>query len=389
VSAWGHDFRPEYLRLGDHVRRLGSPPVVALTATAAPPTQRDIVERLGLRDPRTVVTGFGRDNLALEVVRCDDPDRRPRRVLEVFDELAEGDAPGLVYCRTRKGAQAQADALADVGHRVATYHAGLGNRRRDEVQRSFMAGELDVVVATSAFGMGIDKPDIRYVIHADAPESPDTYYQEVGRAGRDGAPARGTLVYRPEDLALGRFFSSPVPRRSDVAAVVAAMEATGSEDPLTVRAHLDLGPRRTARLVNLVRLAAEVSDPGNPSSRELVDAVLARAEAQRRLERSRVEMMRAYAETTRCRSAFLLAYFGARVDDRCGACDNCLAGRAGSEGDAAPAPYAVQSAVRHREFGPGMVTDVVDDRVTVLFDEVGYRTLDIGVVEAGGLLERE
>jgi ATP-dependent DNA helicase RecQ len=388
VSTWGHDFRPDYLRLGEQVRRLGSPRVVAMTATAALPTQRDIVERLGLHEHETVVTGFERDNITLEVTRCDDPDDQRRRVLGLVEELAVGDGSGLVYCRTRKGAQAYADALAERGHRVACYHAGLGTRRRDEVQQAFMSDALDVVVATSAFGMGIDKPDIRWVVHADVPESPDTYHQEVGRAGRDGKPARGVLVYRPADLALGRFFSSPVPRRRDVVAAAAAMEATGSDDPATVRTHVDLGPRRTARLVNLVTLARQTSEDPEASLHELVDTVIARAEAQRRLERSRVEMMRAYAETTRCRSAFMLGYFGAPVRERCGSCDNCVEGLAGTEGQPDHAPYAVQSVVRHQEFGAGTVTDVVDDRLTVLFDDVGYRTLDLDLVADGGLLEQ-
>ena len=392
VSTWGHDFRPDYLRLGDLVSRLGAPRVVAMTATAAAPTQQDIVERLGLRDHRVVVTGFERDNIALAVERCADPDEQRDRVLHLVDELTDGlgreTGSGIVYCRTRKRAEAYADALLERGHPAGAYHAGLPKGRRGEVQDAFMSGGLRLVVATSAFGMGIDKPDIRFVVHADVPESPDTYWQEVGRAGRDGEPARAVLVYRPEDLALGRFFATPVPRRDDVLAVVAAAQAAGSDDPRTVSEHLDFGPRKAGRILNLVRLAREAGDLAEDADPErLVEAVVDRAEAHRRLERSRVDMMRAYAETRRCRSAFVLGYFGAPAGRLCGTCDNCRAGLAPEEGQGDDAAYAVQDAVRHPEFGHGMVTDVEDDRVTVLFEDVGYRTLSRGLVEERGLLD--
>jgi ATP-dependent DNA helicase RecQ len=252
-----------------------------------------------------------------------------------------------------------------------------------------MDGELRLVAATSAFGMGIDKPDVRFVVHADVPESPDTYYQEVGRAGRDHASATAVLAYRAEDLSLGRFFATPVPRKADVRAVLAAMRETGSDDPRQVSAQLDFGPRKAGRIVNLVGLgirAEGLPDDADPSA--VVDAVVARAEAQRRLEESRVEMMRAYAETDRCRSAFLLAYFGADAGHRCGACDNCEAGTAPEEGQGADVPYAVQDTVQHEEFGRGTVTDVEDDRVTVLFEDAGYRTLSVELVEERSLLAR-
>ncbi len=404
VSSWGHDFRPDYLRLGTLVARLGEPRVVAMTATAALPTQQDIVERLALQAPHVVVTGFERENIALGVDRCADPAEQRDRVLALVEELGgsrgrsqgrsqvRSQGRGIVFCRTRKGAEAYADALLERGHRAAAYHAGLARRRRDDVQDAFSSGECAVVVATSAFGMGIDQPDIRFVVHADVPECPDTYYQEVGRAGRDGRPARAVLVYRPEDLSLGRFFSTPVPRRSDVVEVIAAVEAAGTEDPREVSSHLDFGPRKTGRILNLLALARQEAGPRATDPEPQVEAVLVRAHAQRRLERSRVEMMRAYAETTRCRSAFLLGYFGSPTRGRCGTCDNCVAGIAPEEPSEAAADnesaYRVQGAVRHQEFGTGTVTDVEDDRVTVLFEEVGYRTLSRQVIEERDLMER-
>ncbi len=384
VSAWGHDFRPDYFRLGDLVDALGRPRVIAMTATAALPVREDIVERLRLRDPRTVVTGFARDNIGLRVIRCTDPDDQRRTVLE---SVAASEGSGIVYCRTRRGAEEYAEELAQAGRRTAVYHAGLGRRRREEAYASFMADEVDTIVATSAFGMGIDKPDIRLVVHADVPESPDTYYQEVGRAGRDGAPATATLVYRPEDLSLGRFFSSPIPRRDDVMAVLTAVAATGRDDPATVRERTGFGARKAGRILNLLELVVETG--GRAEADDVtVEAVVGRAEAQRRLEESRVEMMRGYAETTRCRADFLLAYFGEEPDDLCGICDNCRTGVADEVVTGVDSAYPLQSRVRHEEFGAGTVTDLEEDRITVLFDDVGYKTLSLELVESENLLER-
>lgn len=378
VSVWGHDFRPDYFRLGDLVADLGEPRVVAMTATAAPPVRDSILERLSMRSPRTVVTGFARPNLRLDVVRVVGEDDQRDAVRTVVRE-AEG--TGIVYCRTRRATEEYAALLGEDGRRAAVYHAGLGHRRREAAYDAFMAGDADVIVATSAFGMGIDKPDIRFVVHAQAPESPDTYYQEVGRAGRDGELAVGTLVFRSEDLALGRFFSPAVPKEPDVRRVLQAVGATG-RDPAAVTERSGLGPRKTGRILNLLDV---VEGAGAATSRKRqVEGVLKVAEAHRQLERSRVDMMRAYAETDRCRAEFLVGYFGEQVE-RCGTCDNCRAGVAPPPAEDNTA-YPVQARVEHGEFGPGVITDVEEDRITVLFDEVGYRTLSLEVVEAEGLL---
>jgi ATP-dependent DNA helicase RecQ len=388
VSAWGHDFRPDYFRLGDLIGEIGSPRVIAMTATAAPPVRQDIVERLGMRDPETVVTGFERDNIALRVLRSTTARDQQEQVLDVVRTAAEGPAgSGIVYCRTRRAAEEYAATIEELGRRVAVYHAGLSQKRRSAAYDAFMNDEVDIIVATSAFGMGIDKADIRYVVHAQAPESPDTYYQEVGRAGRDRAPATATLVYRPEDLTLGKFFSSGIPQRADVLAVLGAVSATGGGDRRAVQERSGLGPRKTGRILNLLeQVEGTVSriDAGG----ETTDAVIERAEAHRKLQESRVEMMRSYAETDRCRAEFLLGYFGERVAGLCETCDNCRAGVAPESPTVDGCAFSVQSRVGHEAFGEGTVTDLEEDRLTVLFDDVGYRTLSLELVEQQGLLQQ-
>jgi ATP-dependent DNA helicase RecQ len=391
VSTWGHDFRPDYLRLGELVQDIGQPRLVALTATAAGPVRDDIVERLHLRNPRVVVAGFGRDNLALRVERCtDQSDQVDKVVAEVAGRRnGLGTGLGILYCRTRRSTESYAARLVDEGLGAIVYHAGLGSRARQQAHESFHRGDVDVVVATSAFGMGIDKPDVRYVVHAEVPESPDTYYQEVGRAGRDDLPADGVLFFRPEDLALGRFFSGGVPDRGHVFAVVQEL----SRDPQVSRSELQtrtgLGARRVGRVLNLRNDVLGSPDPPR-GVEETVEAVIGRAEAQRRLEPTRVDKMRAYAETTRCRMEYLLAYFGEQVPAVCGRCDTCASGTAQAAFAAArpgATPYDVGADVVHRTFGPGSVVDVEGDTITVLFDDVGYRTLAVDVVERKGLLE--
>ncbi len=383
VSTWGHDFRPDYLRLGELLGDLGPPQVVALTATAAGPVRDDIVERLRMRNPCVVVAGFDRPSIELAVDRCTDDDARMDRVV---DAVLAGSGSGLVYCRTRRAAERYDERLRREGVRPAVYHAGRGARARREVHEAFLADEVDVVCATSAFGMGIDKPDVRYVLHAQAPESLDTYYQEFGRAGRDGEPARAVLYYRPEDLSLGRFFSAGVPRPGDVEAVLGAVAAGEHPDPARVQERTGLGRRKVGRILNL--RSDVLSSPTPPEDGDVdatVAAVLERAEAAKRLDRSRVEMVRAYAETDRCRMAFVLGYFGEQRRRPCGRCDRC---RDGSAQETAPTstPYQVGEAVQHPRFGRGAVVDVTADEITVLFEDQGYRTLDPGIVERRQLL---
>ncbi|MFL5720130.1 MAG: RecQ family ATP-dependent DNA helicase, partial [Chloroflexota bacterium] len=206
VAEWGRDFRPEYRRLGAVADVLGRPPILALTATASPLIREEIVARLGLRDPVIVARGFDRPNLVLAVERHEDAAAK-RRALVAATTAAQ--PPGIVYTATRRAAEELAADLVEAGVRAEPYHAGMRTRRRAETQERFMGDETQVIVATIAFGMGIDKPDVRFVHHLDVSESLDAYHQEIGRAGRDGEEADARLFYRPADLGLRRFQAAP------------------------------------------------------------------------------------------------------------------------------------------------------------------------------------
>ncbi|WP_069386044.1 RecQ family ATP-dependent DNA helicase [Cellulosimicrobium cellulans] len=407
VSVWGHDFRPEYLRLGERIDTLDPRPrVIALTATAAPPVREDVAARLHLRDAAVIVRGFARPGIALEVVRAvEDADKR-RAVVERVRQEAENGV-GIVYVATRRHTTELAEALADASTgralRVAEYHGGMRRADREEAQRRFTEDEVDVVVATSAFGMGIDKPDVRFVVHADVPGSPDGYYQEVGRAGRDGEPAVAVLFYRPEDLGLQRYFRVAVPGRDDVLEVARALrraeaaESAEGDDAEGGGTADDVAgsrlPRRLARLRALVTDARALLGPdARPAA--VADAAVELAEERRRMEDSRLEMMRGYAETTQCRRQFLLAYLGEELAEPCGRCDTCWAGTAAEQAlDDGDVPFAVGSTVRHDEFGEGTVMgyegggEGMHSRVTVLFASHGYRTLSLDAVAQHDLLD--
>jgi ATP-dependent DNA helicase RecQ len=399
VSAWGHDFRPDYLRLGQVVERLGHPTVLAMTATAALPVRRDIVTRLHLREHREVFGGFDRPNLHLAVVPAVEEGEKRRKVLARVRELhAESDPQrGLLYVATRKDAESYAEELAGEGIAVAAYHAGMRTADRESVHERFLADELDVVVATSAFGMGIDKPDVRFVVHASAPDSLDSYYQQIGRAGRDGEPAAVVLCHRPEDLDLQRFLTGGGPPE-DVLGEVAEALARHDEPVRLAELKQEVAgsAAKQTRAVNLLEEAGVVvtTEDGRLEYLDRAiapgDAVAAAVEVdgtRRRLVRSRIAMMRGYADTTDCRRRFLLGYFGEPHARRCGNCDTCDAGTATDAGSE-DREFPVGAAVRHSEWDAGVVVSSDRDELTVLFDDVGYKTLALGIVRERGLLER-
>jgi ATP-dependent DNA helicase RecQ len=398
VSSWGHDFRPDYLRLGEVRAQLGNPPVAALTATASPPVRDEIQQRLRMKDPLVLVHGFDRPNIRLDVVRhLEDRDKR-RAVVE---QVADLKGPGLLYAATRKDTETYAAELTERGLRAAAYHAGRKQSERDQVHEQFLDDELDVVVATTAFGMGIDKPNVRFVVHADIPESLDAYYQEIGRSGRDGDPASAVLHYRPEDLGLRKFFGTHKPDEDALLGVLTALRA--ADGPVTQKALAEQTGIPTRRLTGLlnelqetrsvkalkrgIRLETDAKLP------KVVEHAVELAEARQRVDRSRIEMARGYAETDACRRQFLLGYFGEDLPEPCGNCDNCADGSAYEEdyddGAAAAAggeAFPLQASVVHKEWGAGIVMRHEEDVITVLFEQEGYKTLSRQAVTEGKLL---
>ncbi|MDR6907242.1 ATP-dependent DNA helicase RecQ [Agromyces sp. 3263] len=398
VSSWGHDFRPDYLGLGAVIQALGHPRVLGLTATGSAPVREEIVERLGMRGPRILVGGFDRPGIHLAVERHEQAREKEEAVLR---SVVTAEKPGLLYVATRKDTERLAERLREEGLRTAAYHGGMAARARQDVHEAFLAdgpSGFDVVVATSAFGMGVDKPNVRFVVHAAVTESLDAYYQEVGRSGRDGRPASAVLHYRPEDLGLRAYFASGRPRAERVASVATALEA--APRPVGVRALADelrLPLRAVTTIVNmLVEGGAARSGPGGVAARgsltperaqEIVDDLV---ERRSRIDESRRAMVRAYAETPRCRRAVILEYFGAEAVEPCGNCDTCDRGTAYEEqADAATddaASFAVDQQVRHTSWGEGRVMSIEADRITVFFEEEGYRVLSRSAIEADGLL---
>jgi ATP-dependent DNA helicase RecQ len=390
VSEWGHDFRPEYLRLGTAIELLGRPTVIALTATAAPPVREEIVARLGLDDPELVVRGFDRPNLRLSVEHHHDEKTKDEALLEA---VAAAPRPGLVYAATRRRSEELAEALRERGVEAHAYHAGLAASEREQAQTGFMEDEVDVIVATTAFGMGIDKPNVRFVLHADISESLDAYYQEIGRAGRDGEPAEATLFYRSEDVGLRRFFASGgvdgdtlqqvAERVADADGLVDAAELKEDTGLTDSKLALALGRLEDVGAAKVLPSGDVVAGDEDASTDELVARAADADERRRAHERSRVEMMRGYAEVRDCRREYLLNYFGEAFEAPCGRCDNC---EAGIVADDAEMPFPLGSAVEHGEWGAGVVQRYEGDKITVLFEELGYKTLALPLVVESGVL---
>ncbi|HEX5270622.1 MAG TPA: ATP-dependent DNA helicase RecQ [Gemmataceae bacterium] len=335
ISQWGHDFRPEYLALGEAVDDLGRPPVLALTATATGDVIDDILARLRIPGAEVVHTGFYRPNLDPAVVPVASDEARHAALLTQLRQVA---GTGIVYAATVKAVEEVTDLLRGYGLDVAGYHGHMAAKRRAEAQDAFMAGKLRAMVATNAFGLGIDKPDIRFVIHYQMPGTIEAFYQEFGRAGRDGESAACTLLYDPEDQALQRFFQARGgPEEGDlVNAYHALSRLTEKGDAVPLRELEAISPvprgRLRACLAAFSGRGIVRREPGN-AYRLLMpglsrDDLVRAAESHRdREERDRLKLRRMveYAEGRSCRWKTLLDYFGSDElpEGRCGHCDRC------------------------------------------------------------------
>ncbi|HYT10291.1 MAG TPA: RecQ family ATP-dependent DNA helicase [Mycobacteriales bacterium] len=426
ISEWGHDFRPDYLGLGSAFRALGEPRLLALTATASPRVRQEVTDRLGMRDPAVVVRDADRPNiwLGVDLVGSEDAKREElvRQVLlamhgepdhEEIDAygppthepprlptgsgVVEPGGPGIVYAATHRGTEEIAQLLRDNGVDAVHYHGALPRGDREAAQDAFMTGQVEVIVATSAFGMGVDKPDVRFVFHAEPPESLDAYYQEIGRAGRDREPARAALFYLPSDLRLPRFFAGGAgPGVPELAGVLEVVRADGPVSPSVLASSTGLRTGRLTAALNALesagavrrgkdrRVAAAPPTRGTPAA-ELAEAAVQLRERQRQYAKSAVEMVRTYADTTDCRRRIVLELLGEEHRQRCGHCDNCDRGESVESDDR---PFTLGQRVRHPRWGLGSVQTYEEgDRVVVLFEAAGYKTLALDVVSHQHLLQ--
>ncbi len=429
ISQWGHDFRPAYVELIHAIKTLGRPPVLALTATATPAVIVDIVRELEMKRANVIHTGVFRDNLHFSVEQLTNPDDRRRRAIEI----ATGEAgSGIVYCATVAECEALHAALVDAGVEAERYHGKLSSGARSSSQDAFMENRARVMVATNAFGMGIDKPDIRFVIHAQMPGSLDAYYQEAGRAGRDGETARCTLLFEMKDKQVQQFFmSGRYPSAEMIARVAEKVRELASDDAART---LDKPLARLREALpsigaNKLRVAAALLNDLGVTRRtrrggmKLVDddAAIAKLEgasqeyaARSERDRAVLERMIAYAQSAQCRWRMLLDYFADDMNDartsaplrasdvhyrapddeldggHCGVCDNCvhppeviesprevreqMRAKEEEQADRKTKAFAPGERVKVRRYGEGIVEMISGERVAVRFPDDETRT---------------
>ncbi len=329
VSDWGHDFRPDYLRLPEACEALGRPPILAVTATATELVRREIARGLGLQpDHRVFVRGFDRPNLRFSVAACPSEADKEAALERALAGVTTGAA--IVYGGTRKTCERVARRLqAAVPGGAVLYHAGLPSEERRRAQDRWFSGEARVVVATNAFGLGINKEDVRLVVHHDLPGSLEAYYQEAGRAGRDGLPAECVLLHSGSDIHLQNFLiDGAYPERSLVESVFQALRDRRGSDPSSLRDALPRGPSEKAigSALKLLVEAGHARDDRDTGFETVSGGELAidwaHQDELRERERARLDEILRYARTGVCRRAAIMRYFGAPLA-RCGRCDAC------------------------------------------------------------------
>lgn len=324
ISQWGHDFRPDYRMLGERLPILRPAPVIALTATATPKVQDDIVKQLGLAaEAGRFIHGFRRTNIAIEVYELN-PSGRPEAIRELLSKV--GRLPAIIYAPTRKKAEEISIELSNQ-FKTAAYHAGLGNKDRDQIQTAFLKNELDLVIATVAFGMGVDKPNIRTVIHAALPGSVEAYYQEIGRAGRDGKPSRAILMHAFIDRKTHDFFHERDYPEVGVLDRIYQTLVDGYPEPQDdVRHRSGVDPDVFEKALEKLWIHGGViidQDQNVSRGRETWSTAYVR---QRNHKQDQLAMMAQFAESHGCRMLRLVKHFGDQEDDGrpCGLCDVCL-----------------------------------------------------------------
>jgi len=433
VSQWGHDFRPAYLTLQHAIQALGHPPVLALTATATPEVAADVIKQLGMNKAEIVNTGIERANLFFEVLPTVNSEAKRERIRQMLAGEREG--TGLIYTATIRAANELWSWLREDGNNAERYHSKLRKGEREDIQQRFMNNDVRVLIATKAFGMGVDKPDIRFVVHWNFPDSLESYYQEAGRAGRDGKSARATLLYRLEDRRIqGFFLGGKYPRREHSFKVYETLGQLASQPERSSGVHLqELAtisglPKRKVQVIVSQLEAAGVLERRRGAFHKLRDfasneeltAFLSEYERRGLSDRERLQSMMSYAQTAQCRMRYLRDYFGEDAGHECGHCDNCRARAEGrlpaantlkrnsrqrkppqaiaaaepdGRADAAvspeapfspprpeflqhtqsPALFTIGDGVRHKKFGPGEVIEISGDNVTAKFAQGGTK----------------
>ena len=396
ISQWGHDFRPAYLQLGAVIETLDAPIVLALTATATDRVVEDIVHQLGMTDMHVINTGIYRSNLHYRVLNATSEREKLEQTLSLVHATP---GAGIVYAATIKAADEARHALEQAGESVTWYHGQMPSRMRARNQDEFMRGERRVMVATNAFGMGIDKRDIRFVIHYQIPASLEAYYQESGRAGRDGETAECTLLHYAKDKQVQQFFlARRYPGADDLGAIYAALQTLAQEQPRIsyARLHEALGQVSETRLQVALKL---LKDGGLLEQDERLEYRLTRLRVKAKeltqlvetyrdksaRDQEALERMVFYARTGFCRWKVMLEYFGEQVDwSHCGVCDNCLQPPEQAlspehvRDHAPPAPSGktpqVGSVVKVARYGEGRVVSSAAEKVVIEFPDGQTRT---------------